>query len=309
MACPASWRRIRMHHVGCAAFDFEHLGALELLQPRMREVERDRDAGHAVGREPFVRQPVVRLERPGRARRARAASSAMRGSSTVPSIVTPSCDMRRSSSFSSGHAAHSSGGMAPERSRRVVMGLDGHPTEGAAVQSSSVEPSPRCGIPRNPHILATRRVQRFFTVCSRLLMVGPISGSHEFRHRRNSSGSCGESGFKGACMKRSVASPPGDVGVVTAAAPRARRSPAGRRNRAAAAQQPATPAADQPARASSPRLRRRAAEVRRNGRRQRVADRGKAGQRPGDDDGHQRRSTIRARRRRTSPSCCAPSRA
>ena len=46
-----------------AAFDFEHLRQLELLQPRMREVEGDRDARDAVRREPLVRQPVVRPER------------------------------------------------------------------------------------------------------------------------------------------------------------------------------------------------------------------------------------------------------
>ena len=63
MACPTSWRRIRRHDFGIAAFDFEHLRELELREPRVREVERNRDAGHAVGREPFVREPVVRPER------------------------------------------------------------------------------------------------------------------------------------------------------------------------------------------------------------------------------------------------------
>jgi hypothetical protein len=45
-----------------AAFDFEHLRLFQAHQPRMREVERNRDARHAVGREPFARQPVVRFE-------------------------------------------------------------------------------------------------------------------------------------------------------------------------------------------------------------------------------------------------------
>ena len=45
-----------------AALDFEHLRELELREPRMGEVERDRDAGHAVRREPVIRQPVARTE-------------------------------------------------------------------------------------------------------------------------------------------------------------------------------------------------------------------------------------------------------
>ena len=38
-----------------APFDLEHLRALELLEARVREVERDRDAGDAVRRKPFGR--------------------------------------------------------------------------------------------------------------------------------------------------------------------------------------------------------------------------------------------------------------
>src|SRR5258707_12511128 len=45
-----------------AAFDLEHVGPLEALEPGMREVERDGHAGHAVGRKPLVRQPEMRLE-------------------------------------------------------------------------------------------------------------------------------------------------------------------------------------------------------------------------------------------------------
>src|SRR5204862_4766056 len=45
-----------------AAFDFEHLGELELGEPRMREIKGDGDARHAVRREPLVGQPVVRTE-------------------------------------------------------------------------------------------------------------------------------------------------------------------------------------------------------------------------------------------------------
>ena len=69
-----------------AAFDLEHLLALEPRQPRMREVERDGDARHAVRREPLVRQPEVRPEARCRARPAprRARRSASR--STLPSI-------------------------------------------------------------------------------------------------------------------------------------------------------------------------------------------------------------------------------
>ncbi len=42
-----------------AALDFEHLCQLESLQPRMSKIERDGDARHAVGREPFVRNPEM----------------------------------------------------------------------------------------------------------------------------------------------------------------------------------------------------------------------------------------------------------
>ena len=45
-----------------AAFHFEHLRQLELFEPRVRKVERDRDAGHAVRRKPLVGQPVMRPE-------------------------------------------------------------------------------------------------------------------------------------------------------------------------------------------------------------------------------------------------------
>src|SRR2546422_1064292 len=45
-----------------APFDLEHLFAFKLHQARMCEVERNGDAGNAIGREPFFRQPDVRLE-------------------------------------------------------------------------------------------------------------------------------------------------------------------------------------------------------------------------------------------------------
>ena len=45
-----------------AAFDFQHLLALEFHQSRMREIKRNCKTGHAVGREPLSRQPDVRLE-------------------------------------------------------------------------------------------------------------------------------------------------------------------------------------------------------------------------------------------------------
>jgi hypothetical protein len=44
------------------AFDFEHLRAFEFLEPRVREVEGDRDARHAVRGEPFVGEPEVGTE-------------------------------------------------------------------------------------------------------------------------------------------------------------------------------------------------------------------------------------------------------
>ena len=55
MACPASWRRIFRHHSGRAALDLEHLGSFELLEPRVGQIERNGDARHTVGREPFGR--------------------------------------------------------------------------------------------------------------------------------------------------------------------------------------------------------------------------------------------------------------
>src|SRR6185436_14298335 len=45
-----------------AALDFEHLFALELHQARVREVERDRDAGHAIRRKPLFCQPNMGFE-------------------------------------------------------------------------------------------------------------------------------------------------------------------------------------------------------------------------------------------------------
>ena len=45
-----------------AAFDFAHLLALEFHQSRMRQIKRNCEAGHAIRREPFCRQPDVRLE-------------------------------------------------------------------------------------------------------------------------------------------------------------------------------------------------------------------------------------------------------
>ena len=45
-----------------AALDLQHLRQLQLLQPRMRQIERDGNAGYVVGREPLVREPVMRPE-------------------------------------------------------------------------------------------------------------------------------------------------------------------------------------------------------------------------------------------------------
>src|ERR1043165_3617904 len=45
-----------------AALDFQHLAAFELHQPRVRQVERDRDARHAVRRKPLLGQPNVWFE-------------------------------------------------------------------------------------------------------------------------------------------------------------------------------------------------------------------------------------------------------
>ena len=45
-----------------APFDFQHLRLLQLHQPRMREVKRNRHSRNAVGTEPVGRQPEVRAE-------------------------------------------------------------------------------------------------------------------------------------------------------------------------------------------------------------------------------------------------------
>src|SRR5688572_28470782 len=45
-----------------ATLDFVHEAALEPHQTRMREVEGNRDAWHAVRREPLLRQPEMRSE-------------------------------------------------------------------------------------------------------------------------------------------------------------------------------------------------------------------------------------------------------
>ena len=48
--------------VSIAALDLVHHLALEPLESRVREVERDCDPRYAVGREPLFRQPHVRPE-------------------------------------------------------------------------------------------------------------------------------------------------------------------------------------------------------------------------------------------------------
>ncbi len=60
--------------LGRAALDLQHLASLQLHQPRVRQVERDGDARHAVGREPVVREPEVGPEAGCRALRAPAAA-------------------------------------------------------------------------------------------------------------------------------------------------------------------------------------------------------------------------------------------
>jgi hypothetical protein len=45
-----------------AALNLQHLLALEFHEPRMRQIERDRDSRHTVRGEPLLRQPNVRLE-------------------------------------------------------------------------------------------------------------------------------------------------------------------------------------------------------------------------------------------------------
>src|SRR6185312_4950013 len=47
---------------GIAAFRLAHDAALQAFEPRVREIERHGDAGHAIGREPFFRKPHVRTE-------------------------------------------------------------------------------------------------------------------------------------------------------------------------------------------------------------------------------------------------------
>jgi len=46
--------------LGGPTFDLEHLVHLEQLEPRVREVERNRDRGHVVGRLPFEAEVAAR---------------------------------------------------------------------------------------------------------------------------------------------------------------------------------------------------------------------------------------------------------
>src|SRR5207244_823243 len=48
--------------VSITALHLQHLRELEVREARMREVERNRDARHAVGGEPLVRKPEIRTE-------------------------------------------------------------------------------------------------------------------------------------------------------------------------------------------------------------------------------------------------------
>ena len=99
-----------MHHSGVAAFDFEHLRAFELLEARMREVERDGDTGYAVGREPLCGQPEMRLESRARARRARAGSprSVLRAAALDRDAELPEAQVEQTSHLAT--SAHSSAG-------------------------------------------------------------------------------------------------------------------------------------------------------------------------------------------------------
>ena len=51
-----------MHHSASPPSTSSICALLELLEARVGEVERDGDAADAVGREPLVREPVVRAE-------------------------------------------------------------------------------------------------------------------------------------------------------------------------------------------------------------------------------------------------------
>ena len=89
-----------------AALGLVHDAPLEPLQPRVREVERYGDAGHAVGREPFLREPDVRAEVRCRAARARRTGAARRAPSGEPSTESFRSQKRSFSSSSSDRRAH-----------------------------------------------------------------------------------------------------------------------------------------------------------------------------------------------------------
>ncbi len=91
-----------------AAFDFEHLRFLELLEARMREVEGDGDAADAVRREPLVREPVVRLERDLPAVELAVEIGDAAAPAGWPRWTTPRSHIRRSSSCFSGSVFHQS---------------------------------------------------------------------------------------------------------------------------------------------------------------------------------------------------------
>ena len=186
--------------------------------------------------------------------------------------------MRRSSSFSSGQSAHSSGGS----------------TGAFGIPQSILSREVRSSGPPRP---ALRSWLSRFTDLTRCVI--PVVLIPSYQHdlspaaagRRLAYESC-LSFCAGGCAVRRRAR--GLGAQQPAAAP---KDP-----QAAEARAEAGAEAGAEARAEA----RRAAEVRGDRRRLRVAHRREADQRAGDDDGHRRRDASRARRPRTSPSCCAP---
>ena len=241
----------------------------------MRQVERDRDARHAVGREPLGRQPEVRLERAGRARRARAGArrcaprarcprwSRRAGTSQVEEpLVGPGRPFVRGMITGSGRADGVSG-RSSLGIRSQCMRSRGcpRPARAAAGEPAGLQPL-ACGIPQR-----------------RLMAMPSIGALHEARV---------------ACvvaMSAAVVVTLTSGGSLSARLQLRSRPPA----RPDAPQPPAAPQPSRQAAAAGPkpeippRRSRTSRQVRGDGRRLRVADRGEADQRAGDDERDQPR--------------------
>ena len=123
----------------------------------------------------------MRLEGRGRGRRARPAARRFGPRAALPSIVTPSSEICRSSSLSSGQPAHSSGGISRSGGRARRGDGAGRATGSADIAGRAVYPgtsrarspgrglqfSRRCDIPVAPESPSHRSAYDFRVPCCR----------------------------------------------------------------------------------------------------------------------------------------------